>query len=213
MAIPVFLSIYGIGMLNENRKQFLLIFYVWVLACIATLILIDKGNENLWMQRHRTDMLNSFFAVITKFGEWVPISVFGIYLLVKHRSKFYAASMAFLISDLVMVSLKKWINAPRPLACLGNDLLCAPSVVEPLYHHSMPSGHTFTAFFVASLIGLNFNLKIHYQILCLLLAIFVGLSRVYLACHFLEDVFAGSILGVVGGLLSVYLSHKFFENA
>ncbi len=213
MATLVFLSIYGIDMLNENRKQFLWIFYVWVLVCMATLIVIDKGDENLWMQRHRTDLLNSVFAVITKLGEWVPISTLGAYLLVKHRSKFFAAASAFLISDLAMVLLKKWINAPRPLACIGNDLLCAPSVVEPLYYHSMPSGHTFTAFFVASIIGLHFNLKTHHQILCLLLAIFVGLSRVYLACHFLEDVFAGSILGVVGGLLSVYFSHKFFKNA
>ncbi len=213
MATPVFLSIYGVGMLNENRKQFLLIFYVWVLACMATLIVIEKGDENLWMQSNRTDLLNSVFAGITKVGEWVPISILGIYLLARHRSKFFAAAIAFLISDLVMMSLKKWINAPRPLACFGNEFLCSPSVVEPLYHHSMPSGHTFTAFFVASIIGLNFNLKIHYQILCLLLAILVGLSRVYLACHFLEDVFAGSILGVIGGLLSVYLSHKFFENA
>jgi membrane-associated phospholipid phosphatase len=40
----------------------------------------------------------------------------------------------------------------------------------------------------------------------LLAAALVGYSRIYLAQHFLLDVFIGAIIGTVSGILSVYLA-------
>jgi undecaprenyl-diphosphatase len=39
----------------------------------------------------------------------------------------------------------------------------------------------------------------------LILAILVGISRIYLLAHFKEDVLFGSFLGVVSALLPIYL--------
>jgi membrane-associated phospholipid phosphatase len=44
-----------------------------------------------------------------------------------------------------------------------------------------------------------------WQIIYLLLAVFVGLSRVYLAQHFIEDVAFGSFLGVIMAILIYYI--------
>jgi membrane-associated phospholipid phosphatase len=66
--------------------------------------------------------------------------------------------------------------------------------------HSFPSGHTASAF--ALFIGMAFFTQNKYlKAVCLLLALGVGYSRVYLALHFPEDVLAGSLIGVLCALL------------
>ncbi|UCH14896.1 MAG: phosphatase PAP2 family protein, partial [Bacteroidales bacterium] len=65
---------------------------------------------------------------------------------------------------------------------------------------SFPSGHaatTFGFFICLALISGNNFIKI----LSLLLACIVGYSRIYLSQHFLIDVYFGSIIGVIGGII------------
>ncbi len=73
---------------------------------------------------------------------------------------------------------------------------------------SFPSGHTaagFTYFFFLGLCATS-NWQ---RVICLLFAVMVGLSRVYLAQHFVSDVTAGSLVGVLVASLSYYfLVHR-----
>jgi membrane-associated phospholipid phosphatase len=47
-----------------------------------------------------------------------------------------------------------------------------------------------------------------YKVLLLILALLTGYSRIYLSQHFLEDVYAGSIIGVSTTFLVYYFVHK-----
>jgi membrane-associated phospholipid phosphatase len=92
--------------------------------------------------------------------------------------------------------MKELTHAPRPRTFLQPDQ----------YHYfidgvtgggwaSFPSGHTTTAFAIATIMALHAR-KQWMAILYLVLAICVGYSRIYLGQHFPQDVLAGSIIGV-----------------
>jgi membrane-associated phospholipid phosphatase len=81
-----------------------------------------------------------------------------------------------------------------------------------LYHqNSFPSGHTTTIFAAAVMISLC-SQKTTVAIFSLIIAVLVGYSRVYLGQHFIEDVCAGSFLGVVIGTLSYLLLEKVWQK-
>jgi membrane-associated phospholipid phosphatase len=78
------------------------------------------------------------------------------------------------------------------------DLHLVPGV--ELYHHfSFPSGHTATAFTILLLTGL-ITKKRWVSFILVWLACIAGFSRVYLSQHFLEDVLAGSLIGLFSAL-------------
>jgi membrane-associated phospholipid phosphatase len=76
--------------------------------------------------------------------------------------------------------------------------------VKMYSQNSFPSGHStsaFCLFFCLSII----SPKIWQKILFFCLAIIIGFSRVYLSQHFFEDVYVGSIIGVVFSSIAAYI--------
>ncbi len=71
-------------------------------------------------------------------------------------------------------------------------------------HNSFPSGHTATAFAMFTILALIAKSKAT-QLYWLLLAVLVGISRMYLAQHFMEDVTAGATIGFVVSLIVYFL--------
>ncbi len=76
--------------------------------------------------------------------------------------------------------------------------------VKMYSQNSFPSGHStsaFCLFFCLSII----SIKIWQKILFFCLAIIIGFSRVYLSQHFFEDIYLGSIIGVVFSSIAAYI--------
>ena len=72
------------------------------------------------------------------------------------------------------------------------------------YSNSFPSGHTSTAFTFALLLA--FLVRRRFAIYVFpLLAFLVGYSRVYLAQHFVTDVVAGTIIGIISSYLALVI--------
>lgn len=95
---------------------------------------------------------------------------------------------------------KGLLDSPRPAALLDNSLFRL--VGEKLEVASMPSGHTLTAFAVAS--SLYFALDVGWRarfVWIWLLAGAVGLSRIAVGAHWPGDVAVGAGLGIFAGLL------------
>ncbi len=68
--------------------------------------------------------------------------------------------------------------------------------VEILALNSFPSGHSTTAFVLFSFIAFHLKNPLH-QITMSVLAILVAFSRVYLSQHWLNDILAGSLIGLI----------------
>jgi membrane-associated phospholipid phosphatase len=99
---------------------------------------------------------------------------------------------------------KGLIESPRPAAVVDNDQIRV--VGELLHNVSMPSGHTLTAFTVASAIYFALPLAGRTKYLWLFaLAAGAGLSRIAVGAHWPGDVVVGLSLGLLAGMLGTRL--------
>jgi len=76
------------------------------------------------------------------------------------------------------------------------------SAVLPPDKYSFPSGHSITAFAVASSVGLFYP---ELQVCLLAMALLIAMSRIMLGMHFLSDVLAGSAIGTALGFASFHI--------
>lgn len=157
----------------------------------------------LWIQQNiRGEDATDFWESMTDLGNmgaiWIAIA---LALFVYRRTRLCGATamLAIVINTLVSnVILKNWVARPRPF-------LTHPEL-HPLIHlptdFSFPSGHTSCAFAVAFVIYAL--LPKRYSIPALLVAAFVGLSRLYLGVHYPTDVLAGVLIGLGAAMLAIW---------
>ena len=176
-----------------------------------------KGASVLWLAAQRTDFWNDFFCFVTQFGAATPYFIIGILLLLLRRWQPLAQLSATGLSILLIAYLlKNAFAADRPWAYfdhLHQGALMGKSVEIEGYFlsvNSFPSGHTMGGFGWATLTVLWLPKKYNFAALgILLLAILVGVSRLYLGEHFLEDVLMGSLLGAtIAVVANKYLDWK-----
>ena len=107
-----------------------------------------------------------------------------------------AALGAVAAAGVLVTILKELFDRARPPLAGIDAVGVIPSSA------SFPSGHSATAFAAAVAVGL-FYPRLRRPLLAL--AAVVALSRVYLGVHYASDVLAGSLLGVLLGLASVWV--------
>lgn len=119
--------------------------------------------------------------------------------------------VSFILSSLIAQFFKQIVfpDVMRPLAVFGDDsgLHFPLSIQEMNIYNSFPSGHASSIFCLC--LGLSFlygSKKMFLPFLFFLTAFLIAYTRVYLSQHFLNDIFAGSVIAVI----SVLLVYKFF---
>lgn len=143
-----------------------------------------------------------FFSFLSLQGVSVFIWIILLFLIIifeerknpgiSERDKkfiFYFTVSLLTTAFLVNIVIKNIVRRPRPptlapavrVARCGND-------------YSFPSGHASTSFAAAAVLA-AFDKKRKY--FYYLVAALIGLSRIYLGCHYFLDVLIGGILGYV----------------
>ncbi len=185
--------------------------YVFLL-CLGFFIWqeINKGDELFFFAEKRNLFLNTFFSFATLLGEWHGyILVAVIFFILKKYEAILLIGLTGGAASLVANLLKNTFKHPRPkpyFRQFGQDISALTVKGHQLLESqtsSFPSGHTISAF--AFFTVLAFFSKSHFlKIIFLILAIFSGVSRIYLVHHFLEDVLFGSLIGVLTGFFLFY---------
>lgn len=190
------------------RLAFVLIGFAALLTCLAVFgaIAEDVANEEAialdaimtpLLHSYASPTLNSVMWAITTLGSTVvigPLFVVAEVALLRVRRRREALFLAVaLIGSVIMNGLLKLaFERPRP------DLPWAKTQLD----YSFPSGHTMNSlvFYLAlALIAWVIwgpRIGIPATIGALVLAVLIGISRVYLGAHYFSDVVAGFIAGL-----------------
>ena len=195
------------------KKDPFLIVYVLLLS-IGTIIyfLGEHGDTVLWINRLHNPITDFLFKWITHLGDGIFFAIVIILLLIRNRRTGLIVLAMGLSQTLVVFILKRLVftGTPRPRTYFAEFEGITLHFVEGVKVHaynSFPSGHTLTAFALATFMALYLK-NARLAILFLLIATLAGFSRIYLAQHFLIDVSVGSLLGVAIG----YIFYRWHEK-
>lgn len=201
--------------LITGNKWFFIPFVIWVLAVGILLTFTDKLEFFLWLNQFHDSSSDAIFAFVTHLPElWGHVVVIiGSFFIRIRYGLLSGFTMALAGISSAVLKTQVFGHMMRPTATdFGVDL----NVVEGVKlakMFSFPSGHTSAAFALA--VAATFILakrKKWLGFIMFLLAVAVGYSRIHLCQHFPIDVYAGSILGTLCGLVVFTVGNRIFNS-
>lgn len=128
------------------------------------------------------------------------LSFLGMLVHFYLASPLLSVKIAFIFAiPFVIVSLvRQLINAPRPYE-LYDFYEIKP---KRKCGRSFPSRHVFSAFAIASL---SFSVSVWLGVALIAIGIALAVARVLLGMHFIRDVAAGGIIGIISGIIGIVL--------
>lgn len=193
----------------KKNPIFFFLLLLFNIVTVVILLICKKGNEVLWMQQQHNQVLDFIFSTITKIVETNSMILFFIFYFFINRKLFWYNGINMLLILIVVQSLKRLVfdTMLRPGAVLAE--LAATGNNDLLSLYSFPSGHTAAAFSLMVMPLFLYPNKIWLQFSVFILALAIGISRIYLGQHFLQDVIAGADIGVAVTVFSYFLLSKY----
>jgi membrane-associated phospholipid phosphatase len=186
-------------------------------AVLAAIVLMILGADAViaadvaafkFINAHHTAFLDVGLLLLTYLGNgWIVYPVFVAFLLwkipkKKRREILAVAAVALSLSGLFNSAVKIAVNRPRPSVHfvspggdgeVGKGPPFRVHEVGPKFsNQSFPSGHSHTAFALATLLALIFGMR---SWPAFLVATAIAYSRIYLGDHFPLDTLAGALIG------------------
>jgi membrane-associated phospholipid phosphatase len=197
---------------KQNQSFFLGYFFLLIVASFVLLGDSKKAGFIL-LNPYHTNFLNYLFEGFTLIGDGIfSVVVCLALLLMKKRNLSFMVFVSFAISGIVAQVLKAFISEARPALFLKKGSY--PYFIDHVTlhnFHSFPSGHSTSAFALVAIIAFAVKDK-KYAIPLLALGALVGYSRIYLGQHFLQDVVAGSLIGVLFAIICWIGFAKVYEK-
>jgi len=189
---------------DKLQSPAFLMFVLYFLTAISLVLFFEKGTFILWLNQKHNPFGDSFFSFITLVGEWHIYVAAGLLLLLFRI--YYAVLLGltgFLHWGVVRIFKLFVADTTRPIDYYADSVSTLNLVegVDLKSFYGMPSGHTASAFALATILILLTKNKL-LQVFYMLTAILVAISRVYLFQHFLIDTLVGAIVGM---LVSVFI--------
>lgn len=160
-----------------------------------------------WFVDQRTPVLNDVTHVLSYLAETITVAIVGV--------------LVFLAARLVW---NRWRESVLVLACLGGEVLIflgltimvdrnrppVPKLDTAPPTSSFPSGHTAAAVVLYGMLALVASQRFRSGVIvwgarfmAVAAPILVGAARMYRGMHFLTDVIAGALLGIVWLLIAI----------
>ncbi len=186
---------------------------VFLLSGAILLLAISPEVPTVFLNSRHNAFADFFFGLYTRMGETAVVLITLFAGLFHSRKDFWAAAAALALGGIVTYLFKHhfFADVPRPAQYLSihNIAVTLHETGWEKIHlsNSFPSGHTLNAF--AGFSSLAFMMRKPWQqSVFFLLALLVGISRMYLGQHFLHDVMAGAFLGYSVSALCHYFAFR-----
>jgi membrane-associated phospholipid phosphatase len=178
----------------RTNASFLVPLHVFLIGGLLMLFRPGSTDISVWINAQHTPYGDAFFRMATWLGDGITAGIFIFVLLfIRFRWAFLLA-LAMLVSTFLAQWLKHYFNYDRPSLELSDLPLHYVEGVQLYQHFSFPSGHTTAAFCMYGMLAFISKTPVS-KLLFFLVAAVVGISRIYLMQHFLEDVLFGAVLG------------------
>lgn len=175
--------------------------------------MIDPSHFNvtafLWLNHATNSLPDWLWASLTITGHTSILFALLSPLLLPRLGRSDVMTGLFataLLGGVVSWLVKESFQIPRPPAVLTADQFHL--IGHKLELVSFPSGHTLSAFAVATLLVVGLRLRGWHSACLLLLASCVGLSRVAVGAHWPLDVLGGAVVGAACGGCGWHISRR-----
>lgn len=148
------------------------------------------------LEKIRMPGLNEFMLTITRLGEETTFLVLAliVFWCVDKKRGYLLMSVGFL-GTMANQFMKLWFRIPRPWV-LDENFTILEAAREAATGYSFPSGHTTSA--VGTFGSIAATAKHRWTVwLCVILAVLVGFSRMYIGVHTPQDVIVGALTSLV----------------
>jgi membrane-associated phospholipid phosphatase len=172
---------------------------IMVVAIVVTAAFYFDNAVHDFIAQHRNREVFNFMYNVTRFGDWPAHIAVGLILAgvawrlgnKKWTRIFLSMLIALAIAGVIGTIIKRGIPRARP--SVKSELRWGGPRFST-HHHAFPSGHVAasTAFFGV----LFFARRRRIALVCSPIPILIGLSRMYIAAHYLSDVVCGAVLGI-----------------
>lgn len=190
-----------------NYKNLLIIKISYVLLFLIASVFVffeTKIGLHLEINSYHSGFFDLFFKYLTHLGDGIMFGALVVIFFFINKK----ASLVFAITGIATLLVTHFFKrivfkgVPRPVELIGKDNLHLVEGVKMAHWNSFPSGHTIAAFAIATILIYRTR-NFYLQFLYFGLAVLAGFSRVYLSQHFVEDILAGSALGIFTALVSM----------
>jgi membrane-associated phospholipid phosphatase len=203
----------NLKILYRQNQTFFIGYILLMLVAIFILLIYSKAEGFFLMNPLHHNYLNFLFIVVTYLGDGLFVIALALVLFFLKR-KFLSLMIvsSYLLSGMIAQVLKYFILEARPAYYLEKtDYPYFIDGVTLHNFHSFPSGHTASAFALAAALSFFVKNK-NYSVLFLIIAALVGYSRIYLGQHFMDDVLAGSAIGLLSSVICWLYFEKIFKK-
>jgi membrane-associated phospholipid phosphatase len=190
-----------------------------VLVGTGILIANDEGiYEGVKTFQRQNSWVDKVSPKITLLGDWgIDCGIAGLFFLSgvalkdkKARDTGLMALETLMHTGFLVQVVKHLAGRQRPKVEAGQDYWFGPGAFLARYrdgffsrYDSFPSGHTISAWGLATVIAENYKNHLWVPLACYSLATAVGLSRMTEDAHWFSDVFIGAVLGYAIGKMVV----------
>lgn len=201
---------------TSYNLYFIIPFLLWVVVGSSIMYYSDKDAIFRFVNTHYSSFADVLMYYMTWVGQGIVITTTLILMMLiipafRNWWYFITATLCNAVAPLVSQWIKHSFNKPRPIMYFNNaNWIHILPKWEVLYKQSFPSGHTTGAFAMFCFFSMLLPKKYKaFGLVCFGLAAGVGYSRIYLAAHFFEDVYFGSIIGTGISLLFFIIMNWF----
>ena len=203
------------GFWSALESQIILIGAILVLFLVAFSLAWAPGQRLdvrllMYFNLHsrRSPVLDWVMLIFTQIGSGLFAMLFGFALFViagaGYGWKFLIGSMSLVL----LVSFLKFLfQRSRPYVVLNSTRI----VGSQDSGRSFPSGHTCQAWFMATFMAMNFALNPFAIAGFFLVALGVGITRIYVGMHYPRDVLGGIMLGISWSLFGLIVTKFIFQ--